>query len=73
MIKYRRLRWARNVAKMQEGTSTFKTFADQCSGKRPLFRSRRVWENDIRMDPKYVLIRKIGLIGLRIVIFGEPI
>ena len=46
MIKSRRLRWARHVARMKEGRSAFKIL----TGKRPLGRPRRRWDDNIRMD-----------------------
>ena len=48
MIKSRRLRWAGHVARMEEGRSAFKILTP--IGKRPLGRSRRRWEDNIRMD-----------------------
>ena len=41
-IKSRRLRWSGHVARMEEGRSA--------SGKRPLGRPRRTWEDNIRMN-----------------------
>ena len=46
MIKSRRLRWAGHVARMEEGRSVFKIL----TGKRPLGRPRRRWEDNIRID-----------------------
>jgi hypothetical protein len=46
MIKSRRLRWARHVARMEEGRSSFKILTGKPTGKRP----RRRWEDNIRMD-----------------------
>ena len=46
VIKSRRLRWARHVDRMEEGRSAFKML----TGKRPLGRFRRRWEDNIRMD-----------------------
>ena len=46
MIKSRRVRWAGHVARMEEGRSAFKI----STGKRPLGRPRRRWEDNIRMD-----------------------
>ena len=68
MIKSRRLRWAGHVATMEESRSTFKMLTGKPTGKRPLGRPRRRWEDDIRMD-----LRVIGLIRLRIGIIGEPL
>ena len=46
VIKSRRLRWAGHVARMEEGRSAFKLL----TGKRPLGRPRRRWQDNIRMD-----------------------
>ena len=64
MIKSRRLRWAGHVAIMEEGRSAFKILTGKPTGKIPLGRPRRRWEDNIRM-------RGIWLIRLRIGIFGE--
>ena len=50
MIKSRRLRWAGNVVRMEEGRSVFKLL----TGNRPLGRPRRRWEDNIRMDLKEI-------------------
>ena len=49
VIKSTRLRWAGHVAKMEEGMTTFK-ITGKPTGKRPLGRPRRRWEDNIRMD-----------------------
>ena len=46
VIKYRRLRWAGHVARMEEGRSAFKIL----TGKRHLGKPRHRWEDNIRMD-----------------------
>ena len=51
MIKSRRLRWVGHVARMEEGKSAFKILTGKPTGKRLLGRSRRRWEDNIRMDP----------------------
>ena len=48
-IKFRRLKWAGHVARMQEGRSAFKTLKGKPTGKRHLGRHRRRWEDNIRM------------------------
>ena len=48
MIKYRRLRWAGHVARMEEGRSPFKMLIGIPTGNRPLGRPRRRWEDNIR-------------------------
>ena len=50
VIKSRRLRWAGHVARMEEGRSAFKIVTGRPTGKRPLGRSRRKLEDNIRMD-----------------------
>ena len=50
MIKSRRLRWAGHVARMEESRSAFKILTGKPTGKRPLGRPRRTWEDNIRMD-----------------------
>ena len=46
VIKSRRLRWAGHVARIEQGRSAFKIL----TGKRPLGRPRRRWEDNIRMN-----------------------
>ena len=50
MIKSRKLRWAGHVARMEEGRSAFKILTGKPTGKRPLGRPRRGWEDNVRMD-----------------------
>ena len=59
VIISRRLRWAGHVARMEEGRSAFKMFTGKPTGKRPLGRPRRRWEDNIRMD-----LKEIGIKGL---------
>ena len=49
-IKSRRLRRAGRVAKKKEVRRTFKILTGKPTGKRPLGRLRRRWEDKIRMD-----------------------
>jgi hypothetical protein len=56
LIKSRRLRWARHVARMEERRSAFKMLTGKPTGKIPLGRPRRRWEDNIRMD-----IEEIGI------------
>ena len=44
------MRWAGHVARMEEGRRAFKILTDKPTGKRPLGRPRRRWEDNIRMD-----------------------
>ena len=50
VIKSRRLRWTGHVARMEEGRRASKILTDTPTGKRPLGRPRRRWEDNIRMD-----------------------
>ena len=50
VIKSRRLRWAGDVARMEEGRSAFKILTGKPTGKRPLGRPRRRWEDNNGMD-----------------------
>ena len=56
VIKSRRLRWAEHVARTEEGRSTFKILTGKPTGKRPLGRPRRRWEDNIRM-----VLEEIGI------------
>ena len=47
VIKPRSLRWAGHVAKMEEGMSAFKILTGTPTGKRPLGRPMRRWEDNI--------------------------
>jgi hypothetical protein len=46
MIKSRRVRWARNIARMGEKRNTYRVLV----GKRQLGKIRRRWKDNIRMD-----------------------
>ena len=50
VIKSRRLKWAEHVARMEEGRSAIKISTGKPSGKKPLGRPRRRWEDKIKMD-----------------------
>ena len=50
MVKFRELRWAGHVARMEEGRSVFKILTGISTGNRPLGRPRRRWEDNIKMD-----------------------
>ena len=57
VIKSRRLTWASHVARMEEGRSVFKILTGKPTGKRPLGRPRRRWEDNIRMDLEEIGIK----------------
>ena len=48
VIKSRKLGWTVHAARMEEGKNGFKIL----TGKRPLERPRRRWEDSIRIDRK---------------------
>jgi hypothetical protein len=50
VIKSRRMRWAGHVACMWERRGLSRVLVGKTEGKRPLRRSRRRWEDNIRMD-----------------------
>ena len=47
---------------MEEGRSAFKILTDKPTGKRPLVRPRRIWENNIRMDLEEIGINACNLV-----------
>jgi hypothetical protein len=49
---------------MEKGRSTFKILTGKPTGKRPLGRSRRRWENNIRMNLKEIGINTINWVVL---------
>ena len=56
---------------MEEGRSAFKILTCTPTGKKPLGRPRRKWEDNVRIDLKEIGINtRIGLIRLMIVIIG---
>ena len=74
VIKSRRLRWTGHVARMEEGRSAFKILTGKSTGKRPLGRPWRRWEDNIRMDLEEIGINAGNrLIWLRIGVIGEPL
>jgi hypothetical protein len=64
VIKSRRMRWAGHVARMGEERGVYRIFVGKLEGKRPLGRSRRRWEDNIRMDLQEVGCEGMDWIGL---------
>ena len=56
VIKSRRLSWAGHLARMQEDMSAFKILIGKATGKRPLEKPRRRWEDNIRMELEEICI-----------------
>ena len=52
MIKSRKLRWAGHIVRVGEARSAFNVLTDKTTGKRPLRKPRRRWEDNVRMDLK---------------------
>ena len=50
VIKSRRLGWAGHVARTEEGRNVFKILTGKPTGNRPLVKTKRRWEINIRMD-----------------------
>ena len=74
VIKSRRLRRASHVARMEDGRRAFKVLAGNPTGKRPLGKPRRRWENNIRMNLKEIDTNtRNWVIRLRIGIIGEAL
>jgi hypothetical protein len=50
VIKSRRMRWAGHVARIGEGRGIYRVLIGRPEGKRPLGRSRRRREDNIKME-----------------------
>jgi hypothetical protein len=50
MVKSRRMRWERHVALMGERRGLFRVLVGKPEGKRPLGKTRRRWERNIKMN-----------------------
>jgi len=66
VVKSRRMRWARHVARMREGRGVHRVLVGKPEGKRPLGKPRRRWEDNIKMDLREVEGVEIGWSWLRI-------
>ena len=54
MVKFRKLRWAGHVPRMEKGRSSFRILTGTPTRKRHLGRPRRRWEDSITMDLKEI-------------------
>jgi hypothetical protein len=59
LIKLRIMRWAGHVARMGEEIGVYRVLVGNPEGKSPLGRSRRKWEDNIRMD-----LQEVGCGGM---------
>jgi len=55
VIKSRRMRWDVHVVGMREWRGIYRVLVGKTEGKRPLWRPRHSWEDNIKMD-----IREVG-------------
>jgi hypothetical protein len=56
VIKPKRMRWAGHVACMGERRGVYRVLVGRPEGNRPLGRSRRRWEDNIKMDLREIEI-----------------
>jgi hypothetical protein len=49
LLKWRRMRWARHVARMGEGKDVYRVLVVKAEGMRPLGRPRRKWQDNIKL------------------------
>ena len=61
VIKSRRTRWAGHVARKGEGRGVYRVLVGKPQGKRPLGRTRCIWEDNIKVDRQEVGLRGYGL------------
>jgi hypothetical protein len=67
VIKTRRMVREGHVARMGESRGTYRVLVRKPEGKKPIGRSRRRWENNIKMDLQEVGWRAwIGLVWIRV-------
>jgi len=64
VIKSRRMRWVRHVARMGEEREAYRVLVGKPEGKRPLGRPRRRWVDNIRNDLQEVGCGYMDWIGL---------
>jgi hypothetical protein len=64
IIKSRRMRWARLVARMGEKRNAYRLLVGKPERKRPLRRPRLRWVDNIRMDLSEVRSGDVNWIGL---------
>jgi hypothetical protein len=50
VIESRIMKWVGHVARMREGRGVYKVLVEKAEGNRPLGRTRRRWDDNIKMD-----------------------
>ena len=63
-IKSGRMRWAGHVERMGEERGAYRVLVGKPEGKRPLWRPRRRWVDNIKMDLQEVGCGYVDSIGL---------
>ena len=61
VIKSRRKRWTGHVARMGERRGVYRVLVGKPEGKRPLWRTRRRWEDNIKMH-----LQEVGCGGMNL-------
>jgi hypothetical protein len=64
IIKSRRMRWARHVARMGEKSNVYRLLVGKPDGKRPLGRPRCGWMDNIKIDILEIGLNVVNWIGL---------
>jgi hypothetical protein len=64
MIKWRRMRWARHVARIWEKRNVYRLLVAKPEGKRPLGRPRRRWIDNIKLALSDTRLGGVDWIGL---------
>ena len=59
LIKSRRMRWAGHVARMGERRGVYRVLVGKREGRRLLWRHKRRWEDNIKMD-----LQEVGCGGI---------
>ena len=54
-LKSRQLRWAGHVTHMEQSRNAYSVLVGKPEGKRPLWRLKRRWEDNIKMDLREVV------------------
>ena len=74
VIKSRKLRWAGHVARLKVGRSALKMLTGKPTGRKPLGRPRRIWEDNIRMNLEEIGINAGNwVVSAQDMVIGEPL
>jgi hypothetical protein len=64
IVKSRKMRWARHVARMGEKRNVYRLLVEKTEGKRPLGRPRRRWIDNIKLNLLEIGLNVVDWIGL---------